>query len=461
MTDAKTLQAQPLRESWPAPVPISDFVHKTERVTDPEILKGLVQTWRIPTLNIQGYNFLSGVVEDYAGEETKANKRDVVACFHGYEGSLPEIFVIPQYADPVVMIPKNSSCSKWPDIKERIRAEGFPVEDKIGKSVLYEPEKAVAFLKRRVNGTPFYIADHGGYFAPAAKAICEAFSHDQFLGFTEFTANGEDRYKRYEEGVDRPILSIARSEIKKIADRSAGLRIAETVGHKFHELSGMSLKGSPGLKVGVIGFGPIGKYVARGFKDMHCENLMVCEIDGFRGANAAQQGFIPAKLDQIVAECDIIQSANGKAALRKPKYWAMMKDNAVIASSTSADDELDLEGLIRDGVLVYEGTNNDVATYKVSETGKRVHLIANGEAANTLLRSGIGDPTLFLPQAAQIVANLMVSNRDPKLKPGFQKLHKRIEDQVSERWTQYFHAHGSPVSQAQIDYDSIMYPEVG
>jgi adenosylhomocysteinase len=431
------------------------FFNQIKQASDPKKLKRLVETWRIGKLSIQGYNFLSKIVRDL--NANNLSRPDVITCCHVYEMTLPEIFVIPQYASPVAMIPKNSSCLIYPDIKRRIEDEGYPVFD-IHKTELYEPEKAVAFIKSKTNYKPFYITDHGGYFAQAAELICRTFDKNHFLGFTEFTANGEDRYIKFAKNIDRPIVSLARSNSKSIADRSSGITIADMVANKFKEISGMNLGNANDLKIGVIGFGPIGRYVARRFKDLVNTNVMVCEIDGFRLANAAQQGFEPADIEEIVTECDIIQSANGKASLRNPKLWEMMKDNAVIASSTSADDELDLEGLIRDGVIDLDLIQNSVATYTVKSTGKKVHLIANGEAANTLDRSGIGDATLFLPEALQIAANLMVGSRDNRLINGFQRLPYDIENKIAFAWTRYFHTRKLVRSPADSEYEAINEP---
>jgi S-adenosylhomocysteine hydrolase len=429
------------------------FFYQTQQTTDPNKLKRLVETWRIGKLSIQGYNFLSKMVRDLNADNSL--RPDVITCCHVYEMTLPDIFVIPQYASPVAMIPKNSSCLLYPDIKQRIEDEGYPVVD-IHKTELYEPEKAVAFIKSKTSSQPFYIADHGGYFAHAAELICLTFDKNQFLGFTEYTANGEDRYIKFAKSIDRPIVSIARCNSKSISDRSSGILIADMVANKFREISGMNLGALSSLKIGVIGLGPIGRYVARRFKDLANTNIMVCEIDGFRIANAAHQCFEPADIEEIVTECDIIQSANGKAALRSPKLWGMMKDNAVIASSTSADDELDLEGLIRDGVLELNHISNGVATYTIKSNGKKVHLIANGEAANTLDRSGIGDATLFLPQALQIAANLMIGSRDNRLIDGFQRLPDDVENKIAFAWTRYFHTRKIVRSPAESEYESII-----
>jgi S-adenosylhomocysteine hydrolase len=429
------------------------FFNQTHKTTDPNKLKRLVVTWLIGKLSIQGYNFLSKIVRDLNANNSL--RPDVITCCHVYEMSLPDIFVIPQYCLPVAMIPKNSSCLLYPDIKRRIEDEGYPVVD-IHKTELYEPEKAVAFIKSKTNGKPFYIADHGGYFANAAELICRTFDKNHFLGFTEYTANGEDRYIKFAKSIDRPIVSIARSNSKSISDRSSGILIADMVANKFREISGINLGASSSLKIGVIGLGPIGRYVARRFKDLANTNIMVCEIDGFRIANAAHQCFEPADIEEIVTECDIIQSANGKAALRNPKLWMMMKDNVVIASSTSADDELDLEGLIRDGVIELNHISSGVATYTIKSNGNKVHLIANGEAANTLDRSGIGDATLFLPQALQIAANLMVGNKDKRLVDGIQGLPSDIENRIAFAWTRYFHARKIARSPAESEYEGII-----
>ena len=351
---------------------------------------------------------------------------------------------MPRYANVAAIIPKNSSATKYPGIVRYIADKGLPVAD-IDKSSLRDPSRAIDFVRRVVGKQPFFISDHGGYFAHSANRLCGAFNAaadgPKFLGFTEYTHNGHERYKRHAQDVNRTIISVAELALKSPADREAGETVAHVVDHKLRQATGCKATNNRDLvQVGIIGYGRLGESAAEAFTGMGVKEIWIAEDRVQRLIKAARKELVPRSIDDICQNCNVIISATGNAAL-KPHHYDMMREDVFLATVTSPDDELDIDALTSEGVLVFESMRDEIATYRIRDTQKHVHLIANGEAANTLCSSGIGDPTLSLPQAAQIVANLYLTRFSDTLKPGLQELPHVLEDRVSFEWLQHFYGY--------------------
>jgi len=400
--------------------------------------KDLVSSWLTDTLNRQAFDFFGNIVEVFGAEANITAKPKIIASVHFYESSIPEVLNIHRYAELKALIPKNSSATKYPDIVQFVVDKGLPVAD-IDKSTLKDPSRAVEFVRETVGEGPFYISDHGGYFAVAAERLCQEFERSVFYGFTEYTHNGHVKYTEHAKNVDRPIISVAELGLKSPADREAGETVAHIVDHKLRQTTGLKVTNTRDLvQIGIIGYGRLGESAAEALTGRNVKEIWIAEQDVQKLLKAARKELVPKSIEEICRGCNVIISATGNAAL-KPHHFDMMGNDVFLATVTSPDDELDKDRLLREGVLVFEATQNEITTYKIRGTERRLHLIADGESANSLCKSGIGDPSLYLPQAAQIVANLYLEKFHTVLSPGLQQLPLSLENRVSLEWLKHFH----------------------
>lgn len=138
-----------------------------------------------------------------------------------------------------------------------------------------------------------------------------------------------------------------------------------------------------------------------------------------------------------------------------------MKNGTILATVTSADDELKLQSLVADGVLMLNpdppkfGPNPEVTQYVIVSTGNTLYIIADGDIPNASLRTGIGDPSMFLPEAAQLLATGLILSGGQSLKSGLatglilsggqslksglQGLDLKTEKLLAERWLDCFY----------------------
>lgn len=112
-----------------------------------------------------------------------------------------------------------------------------------------------------------------------------------------------------------------------------------------------------------------------------------------------------------------------------------------IATVTSADDELRLPELIKSGALVEVGGNKLVREYH-TRNKQSIYLLAGGESANTPFKTGMGDPTLYLFEAAHMLAGLQLLEEENSFTAGIQALSETDEIMIAERWLRHFYNYG-------------------
>ncbi|MGF1742276.1 hypothetical protein L4C34_14545 [Vibrio profundum] len=387
-------------------------------------------------LNNEGYDFLKKVTDKFINKVK--DQINIIMVSPSYDSDIPMVETLRNHFKIAALIPKNSTLIRRKYIIEKYETTGIDVVYNINKGDLRDPIVAINFIRTHIpDGEKFIIMDHGGYFAPSSEEICHEFGVDQFLGFTEYTDNGHKKYEK-KIRINRPVISTAHSYLKEPSDREAGESVTHALDHVLRDSFGLKAKSIHQLSFGIIGFGRLGKGVAEQLRRRGVSYIKVSDKSHKQLINAPSLGFHVSSTDDICKTCNVIISATGSAAL-KPHHYSELKNNTLITTVTSPDDELKIDELLDERILV-DGREKDLITsYRVSKSGKKIHLLLNGESANTLLRSGIGDPSIFLPIAAQLVANLILVNNHKTLKPFIQPISDVYEEEIAFFWNQCFY----------------------
>ncbi|AUI85497.1 hypothetical protein BS333_03365 [Vibrio azureus] len=387
-------------------------------------------------MNSEGYHFLKKATEPFV-KNTK-NLVNVIMVAPSYDSDIPMVETLNSQFKIAALIPKNSTIIRRSYIIKKYKDIGIKVASHINKNKLKDSKEAINFINKVIPlGEKFIIMDHGGYFSHSAEIICKEFPDDQFLGFTEYTDNGHKKYTK-QDGITRPIISTAHSYLKEPSDREAGESVTHVLDHVLRDCFGLKAKSVSQLSIGVVGFGRLGKGVAEQLRRRGVSNIRVADKSYRQLINAPSLGFHISSIEEICKACNVIISATGSAAL-KPSHYSLMKNNTLITTVTSPDDELKIDDIIRDKVIVDEKDRDLVTSYTVKSTGKKIHLLLNGESANTLLKSGIGDPSIFLPIAAQLVANLILVNQRDRLGLLIQSIDESYEEEIAKCWNNCFY----------------------
>ncbi len=355
----------------------------------------------------------------------------VILVAHSYETVFALASSVAYMGNLRGVILKNSTALRFPEVRDELTKANIPVLNLTKKDMVSNTDEVVETISSAVpSDEKFVIMDHGGYFA-YDKGFFDAFPPDRLVGISEHTLNGEDRYKALKLN-DRPIVSIAKCDIKAPSDKAAADAIY-SASHNYLLNGGIELK-SDFLKIGVIGVGRLGSRIA---ENLHPKKIMLNDI--FPSIMRGKWG-VGTEKKSLCKKADVIFCATGNYALQ-PEHWSLLKNNAVVLTVTSPDDELHLDDLVRDGVLepVPERQRGDTYVYRVTKTENEILLPFNGESANTSLTYGIANPTVHQAHAAHIAATISVMDKDRfNLSKGVQPMSSDMENSVCKIWKKHF-----------------------
>jgi adenosylhomocysteinase len=294
------------------------------------------------------------------------------------------------------------------------------------------PKKVLSEILPKVSSDEaprLLLLDIGGYFAPSAK---EEDPHHferleeivrergyRLIGIVEDTENGHARYK---EALERivpasapfPVYSVAKSPLKKPENHLVGVAITFSIEAILRQ-SNIVLQSR---RAGVIGFGPIGRSVAHSLRGRGIP-VSICEVDSVKLAQAAAQGFTVFSYEHgfetFASSLNLIVSATGAAASGLdhpigPSTVGYIRPGTFVASVTSRDDEIDLEGIESDGVFhpTPVAFNEDLVHWrKDDETG--FYVMLNGNAVN-FRDGGVVGPAIRLLQGEILQCMLSAIN---------------------------------------------------
>lgn len=359
---------------------------------------------------------------------------DVIVVAHAYYTALPLVQALEAIGRVRGVILKNSTNQRFPEVGHFLRKQGVPVQSwdkslvkKGGEAFLSEFDEILRPQK------PFVIVDHGGYFAySGARKLFAHYDSERFLGATEYTANGHHRYQRIEHP-DRPVISVGRSELKITSDTSSARLVVQAAFDCFmqHNLYLYDERNS----IGVIGHGRMGSAMTKAMAGAGFRHLYVNDADHM--ASVRLEGLPYLEKEELCSDCNVIFCATGHRAI-DPEHYALLKDGTFIFTATSPDDELHLDELIKKNIIQLNRAEGDIYEYIVSATGNRIYLPFNGEAANIFYPSGVTDPTIYYPQAAQLAATVELVQNSASLKHGVTVPKKEIEKLVADLGRKHF-----------------------
>lgn len=296
--------------------------------------------------------------------------------------------------------------------------------DELSRPAFANPDTAVRYLESRAAGDRVVLADVGGYFAPAIREICERFS-GTILGVVEDTENGHRRYA--ELGTQPvPVISVARSPLKDPEDFLVGQSVV------FSAEALMRSQGDipHGRAALVLGFGKLGSSIAR---LLHAKGIriLVYDLNPVRQAKALSEGFaVERDRSSALRAAGLVLCATGSLSLRREDF-SLLRNGAYVATVTSSDDELELDGLDD----IYESTRIDPHVVRYTTTGQYFYLLNGGNAVNFLHGASVG-PFIFLVQAEIIAGIRMIGTGE--IEPGIHEVTEEYRTIIASTWLDYF-----------------------
>lgn len=295
---------------------------------------------------------------------------------------------------------------------------------KKGVRILREPYKVLeesnvlldllreAIAKSRADGKQIVIQEVGGYFASPVSQLSED-ECTNVAGVVEDTTFGHRRYESLITKIKVPIFSVARSALKEIEARFVGKAAVTAVEQEFRKV-GTSISGRHAL---VVGYGMIGKNVARSLRD-HDVMVSVYDKNDHRNINAFSIGYRIHKKIELIKSADIIFSATGERAISLSDL-EMAKDDVILASAGSKDIEFDV-GALADLSVKQKAVSPNIKKY-VLPSHKNIYLLRDGTAVNFIIDS-VPSEVIDLVFAEILICTMLLL-----------KVHERYESGVIHR----------------------------
>ncbi len=362
-----------------------------------------------------------------------ARARVLLVC-PGYESTFPMIESISRHFDLCGIIIKNSTKRTAGSLKALLTTQDYPVLDISKQDIKLASQETIDKLHTAIGDNNCIVLDHGGYFALNEK-ILRALGPDVISGIAEYALNGEQRYISLNIN-DRPIISVGRLALKRESDHASADSIL--LAAELYLQNGGVMLFNQDTKVGVIGHGTLGSRITHQLQARHAEKPLVYDTDSGRTTGIPEEN-IAHRIDELYAKCDVIFCATGNHAI-KASDFEKVRDGTIIFTVTSPDDELNLEALLREGIISLQEQHESSQTYIyiVRSTGHKIILPFNGESPNTLIDFGTADPSIHQPCAAHIIAGNRLSQNNVRYSCGVQDLNKEDESLAFDIWQQHY-----------------------
>lgn len=261
-----------------------------------------------------------------------------------------------------------------------------------------DPQNVATLLHSlNLNNRKVILVDIGGYFAESLENIKAKFD-GELLGVLEGTENG---VQKYEANLSKsvPVITVARSPLKLPEDYLVGSSVVFSIEAVLRD-NAQILQTRTAL---VIGYGRVGSSIAEILRGRGI-NTSVYDVKPARLAEAAAKGFRAHRhLNRALSSASLVICATGNKALDL-RGFALLEDGCVVASVTSADDELDLAAL-KAGYRRSEFSKDLIGYEEMrgSEAVRSFSLVADGNAANFLHGAVIG-PAIQLIEGEKLAA---------------------------------------------------------
>ena len=245
-------------------------------------------------------------------------------------------------------------------------------------------------------------------------------------GLSEETTTGVHRlYERMANGtLPMPAINVNDSVTKSKFDNKYGCR--ESAVDAIRRATDVMLAGK---RVVVCGYGDVGKGTAASFRGAG-SIVTVTEIDPICALQAAMEGYEVKKLDNVIANADIVITATGNKDIIIDRHFKMMKDKTIVCNIGHFDNEIDMAWLNKNYGSTKTEVKPQVDLYNID--GKDVIVLAEGRLVN--LGCATGHPSFVMSNSFtnQTLAQIELWKHSDKYENKVYMLPKHLDEKVAK-----------------------------
>lgn len=310
------------------------------------------------------------------------------------------------------------------DVADELRREGLKVFADSQASPEMEEKLAQEFLAENIE----YLLDDGSHLIRMA--------HDPGLaptaltalrGAAEETTSGLRPLRHFPLSI--PVIASNDARSKTLFDNAYGTgQSCWTTVLDIIDPDGLGAP-IPGMTVGIIGYGDVGKGCAR-FARALGARVSVVELDPVRALQARMDGFTVAALDEVAPTAGLLMSATGEPSTIPLSALEALPKDAIVTVAGGVAGEVEFEQALAAGWTLSEAADPHVQRL-ASPTGKSLRLLEKGEGIN--YTAGEGNPIEIMDMSfgVQVAALTELLTCGEELSPGLHNLPSHADDAVS------------------------------
>jgi adenosylhomocysteinase len=204
-------------------------------------------------------------------------------------------------------------------------------------------------------------------------------------GAVEVTKSGINRIRQLD--LPFPTININDGKLKPAIENRHG--VGEGLWHSVQALTGMHLSGR---RVGVIGYGPVGKGVAA-YARAAGANVEIVETHPIRRLIAHYDGFPAPPLEDCLSRVGIVVTATGKSRVLSAAILQQARRDFVLLNAGHGGDEIEVSD-IKARAEAVDQVADLVVRYSLPG-GTTVTLLADGHPLNIVTNAGSPEPVLL------------------------------------------------------------------
>ena len=339
-----------------------------------------------------------------------------------------------------VAITSCNPLSTQDDVAAALAAGGIAVYGYKGESV----DDYYRFINTVLNFNPTVTIDDGCDLVTAVHMKRQDLIDSMICGCEETTTGIIRLTSMEKEGALRyPIIAVNDCITKHLMDNYYGTGQSSIDG--ILRASNILFAGKT---VVVIGYGNCGKGVSLRAKGMG-SNVIVTEVNPFRGLQAAMDGFRVMKMADAAPVGDVFVSVTGNVNVISLEHIRSMKDGAILANAGHFNNEIDVVGLEKAA-----SAKRTIRPYfdEYVMDGKSVFLCGEGRLVNLACAEGHPSTVMAMSFCDQALSVEYGIKNKGKLHPGVHKLPEELDMHVADLQLQAMGLSIDTLSPEQVKY---------
>ena len=311
------------------------------------------------------------------------------------------------------------------DVADELRREGLKVFADSQASPEMEEKLAQEFLAENIE----YLLDDGSHLIRMAHDPGRAPTALSALrGAAEETTSGLRPLRHFPLRI--PVIASNDARSKTLFDNAYGTgQSCWTTVLDIIDPDGLGAP-IPGMRVGIIGYGDVGKGCAR-FARALGAHVTVVELDPVRALQARMDGFAVAALSEVASTAGLLMSATGEPSTIPLSALEALPKDAIVTVAGGVVGEVEVEQALAAGWTLNEAGPAHIQ-HLSDPNGKSLRLLEKGEGIN--YTAGEGNPIEIMDMSfgVQVAALTELLLHGDELEPGLHNLPVHADNAVAQ-----------------------------